>query len=652
MAKTKQAEARIADPLVRKPIVDWMLADIGVDPSESESHIRAYVDAIKQIESSGGRNVTSKTSSAKGDFQWLDGVFLEDLNAAKLYYKKADLDLPAWIKEAEEHQDPRKLTSGQQDELFLIRMYRLADNDDLAKTYSGDNEAGRYIYGKYHHTNPDEATIKRMDKYLPMPELPAEPEIKPEVKAGSEPRIESELAATQMATQNGRFPEVEVTARRVDETPPPLPELQEVTPTQRGQVPIPQPRQPAPAPAPQLEPVSVPQRSGRFPEISVDAERRSGGEILEPIKVDASKIDTTYERNSQPLVVEDRRAAARSRMPKAPTKEQMRADARSRMPEVTAVSTDPDPRTGDERRFDRARDTILTGATLGAYDEVAGFLGQAFGDTPYEETVNRIRKNVADQKLASPTAAAFQEIIPGLVTGGGVAGQLLKRGVGLATASGAEAGFTGAMYGETPTERVAQAALFGTAGATLGGAIGWIASPSRRANTASKEGARTQTDDQLDDGILTQNIELAAEEKTNIIYKEDGRLQKAKITKHDNKTGSVTLERPDGKIRITQKGNIERIAVDTDDLIGQYERLQDFDNARGQYKPRRQVIDYEETVKQGRTADDPIMRDATWRDATTAGELWDGMKDGVKKWYDQKLTGADDMLIPPVYPRP
>jgi hypothetical protein len=38
------------------------------------------------------------------------------------------------------------------------------------------------------------------------------------------------------------------------------------------------------------------------------------------------------------------------------------------------------------------------------------------------------------------------------------------------------------------------------------------------------------------------------------------------------------------------------------------------------------------------------MRDATWRDATNAGELWDGMKDGVKKWYDQKLTGADDML--------
>lgn len=391
-----------------------------------------------------------------------------------------------------------------------------------------------------------------------------------------------------------------------------------------------------------LEPVSVPQRAGRFPEAEVNARRRGGAEILTPINVDASEVDTTYERNSLPLVVEDRRVAARSRMPKPLTKEQMREEARSRMPEVTAISTDPDTRTGDERRFDRTRDTILTGATLGAYDEAAGFLGQAFGDTPYEETVNRIRKNVADQKLASPTAAAFQEVIPSLITGGGVAGQLLKRGVGLATASGAEAGFTGAMYGETPTERAAQAALFGTAGATLGGAIGWIASPSRRANTASKEGARTQTDDQIDDGILTQNIELAAKENDSVMYRTNsGDLKKVSVL--SVKDGNVVIK--DGANQYAVPLNkIESIEVKTYKQIAEYERLQDFDNARGQYKPRRQVIDYEETVKQGKTADDPIMRDATWRDATNAGELWDGMKDGVKKWYDQKLTGADDML--------
>ena len=65
--------------------------------------------------------------------------------------------------------------------------------------------------------------------------------------------------------RSGIFPEVEVNAQRVDETPPPLPELQEVTPTQRGQVPIPQ--------GPQLEEVSVPQRTGRFSEIQPKSSR-------------------------------------------------------------------------------------------------------------------------------------------------------------------------------------------------------------------------------------------------------------------------------------------------------------------------------------------------------------------------------------------
>ena len=169
------ASAAIADPLLRKPIVDWMLADIGVDPLDNGSDIRAYVDAVKQIESSGGWNTAGKKikktgNRALGDYQWFPVPFKEDLKAAERYYEKSGLDEPKWIDDALKHKDPRKLTSGQQEELFMIRMYRLADNDDLAKTYSGDNEAGRYIYGKYHHTNPDEATIKRMDKYLPMPE--------------------------------------------------------------------------------------------------------------------------------------------------------------------------------------------------------------------------------------------------------------------------------------------------------------------------------------------------------------------------------------------------------------------------------------------------------------------------------------------------
>lgn len=290
--------------------------------------------------------------------------------------------------------------------------------------------------------------------------------------------------------------------------------------------------------------------------------------------------------------------------------------------------------------------TIFQGASFGLGDELEGGIQALLTDTPYEEAVGRIRQSIDDYETGYPGSALIGELSGAIPSSVGFYKQAIKRGATEAQAAGLEGYVYGAADGESLEERAFNAGLGLAAGATIGKSLDWLSSPSRRANTASKEGARTQADDQLDDGILTQNIELAAEEKSNIVYKVgggEGDLKKAKVIKFDKKKGLVTLE-SDGKRFTVPQRAVEKIDVDTDDLIGQYERLQDFDNARGQYKPRRQVIDYEETVKRGRTADDPIMRDATWRDATTAGELWDGMKDGVKKWYDQKLTGADDML--------
>jgi len=169
----KGAEARPADPLLAKPIVSWMFEDIGIDPFKSESNIRSYVDAISNIESSGGRNTTGvankKTGNrALGNFQWFPAPFAEDLNAAKTYYDKADLPFPDYFDKALEHKDPRKLTDAQQDELYLIRTYRLGANADIAKMASGDTQAMRDFYEVYHHTNVDDATRNQMNKYLPL----------------------------------------------------------------------------------------------------------------------------------------------------------------------------------------------------------------------------------------------------------------------------------------------------------------------------------------------------------------------------------------------------------------------------------------------------------------------------------------------------
>ena len=365
-------------------------------------------------------------------------------------------------------------------------------------------------------------------------------------------RVPSELLQEQQVTAR-RVPsellqERQVTAQRV-----PAELLQEIVPTQRGQVPIPQPL-----------PVEPERVVGSEPRL----ESELASEMLKPLPPELEELDLStipksvaesYERVETPAVVEDRRAAARSRIPAPPTQDELRDQAKSRIPDIGGVSTDPDPRTGDERKFDRNRDTILTGATLGAYDEAAGFLNSAFTGTPYAETVGQIRKNVSEQRLMNPTTALFQEAIPGLITGGGLAGQLVKRGVGLATAGGAEGAFTGAMYGETPAERAGMAVLLGTAGGTIGGAIGWATTRSSKA-TASIDGARTPSDNLADDELLTITIDQAIKAGNTVKYRTNGGTLKTVEVQQVLDNGNVQIK--DGtNVYAVPKAKIERVNV-------------------------------------------------------------------------------------------
>ena len=85
---------------------------------------------------------------------------------------------------------------------------------------------------------PEVTPTQRGQIPIPQSRQP-EPAPTPQLRPQSEPRLESELAATQMATQNGRFSDAQARSSRVNPTPPELPQLEEVVPTQRGQVPIP-----------------------------------------------------------------------------------------------------------------------------------------------------------------------------------------------------------------------------------------------------------------------------------------------------------------------------------------------------------------------------------------------------------------------------
>jgi len=156
------------------PAIQWMMSDIGIKPSKDT---KEFMDRVAAIESSGNPKASSKVSSARGKYQWLNGdkpdgtkglnVFQEDIAAAKRYYQKSKNDVPKWLKDAEKHNDPRKLSESEQDKLFLFRMYRLGKNSDLARAYSGDRNTQRMLYMQLHHTAPDDATRERVDLFLP-----------------------------------------------------------------------------------------------------------------------------------------------------------------------------------------------------------------------------------------------------------------------------------------------------------------------------------------------------------------------------------------------------------------------------------------------------------------------------------------------------
>ena len=114
-----------------------------------------------KLQTNKGKNLYNE-SSAAGDFQFKmltgDGnkegsAFQTGLNRIENRYNKENITIPNWVKEAKEHNDPRKLTYEQQEELFLINLYEQKGSDALIKAMlNGDMEKAMQLYAKFHHT--------------------------------------------------------------------------------------------------------------------------------------------------------------------------------------------------------------------------------------------------------------------------------------------------------------------------------------------------------------------------------------------------------------------------------------------------------------------------------------------------------------------
>jgi hypothetical protein len=125
-----------------------------------------FTQQSKMIESSGGTDTVNELSSARGDFQFLTegegNAFQTGLNRVANTYEAMGVKIPSWVSKAKEHNDPIKLTSKQQEELFLANLWQQKGTSNLFKRIDeGDSQAKYQLYANYHHTNPDEATSER-----------------------------------------------------------------------------------------------------------------------------------------------------------------------------------------------------------------------------------------------------------------------------------------------------------------------------------------------------------------------------------------------------------------------------------------------------------------------------------------------------------
>lgn len=361
----------------------------------------------------------------------------------------------------------------------------------------------------------------------------------------AEPRLESELAATQMATQNGRFSGVSA--------------------PQRGQIPIPQPTQPAPAPEPPLRPESEPRLESELAATQMGAmnPQPSLREVTvperEPVKMSAVQQMIAQGRTDEKTMslarLLDKKIAERSAAQREQREEQqakVRSLAGSRVmggqsdraaaglerqrkdhgtvelidKMIVAAEqqdrTDLIPVLSAKRRaildryeikseligFKNAFQEGLTAGVAGdefragarVYDETPDF--QTPDKAAYEEALAMERALESEFAESNPvldftgrflgSAIGFGKVASAVGWGKNAYQGLIRQG----SVAGLETAIYGFMEGETLDERIDNAKLYGGIGTVFGGSIGMIGGKiaGNRARQSAAEKLQTEKD--------------------------------------------------------------------------------------------------------------------------------------------------------------
>lgn len=115
---------------------------------------------VRIIESDDNPKAAAKTTSAKGVYQFTDASVQTGKN--RMYNMGFEKE---YIREIDNN--PHNWTDEHADSIFLANMFAQRGSDKLLRKIGyGELQARKDAYYKFHHTDPDDATIKRVDKII------------------------------------------------------------------------------------------------------------------------------------------------------------------------------------------------------------------------------------------------------------------------------------------------------------------------------------------------------------------------------------------------------------------------------------------------------------------------------------------------------
>ncbi len=133
---------------------------LGIDSKCFFCNIYDWSLFVRKIESDNNPKASAGTTSAKGVYQFTD----DSVHTAKQRMWNMGFDAED-IREIDSN--PHNWNDEQADCMFLANVFAQRGSDKLlVKIGEGDVDAMKEAYYKFHHTDPDEPTIKRVDKIM------------------------------------------------------------------------------------------------------------------------------------------------------------------------------------------------------------------------------------------------------------------------------------------------------------------------------------------------------------------------------------------------------------------------------------------------------------------------------------------------------